>query len=70
MIVIEFVVPGGKEPNAAATKAIIEYCTKRGVVVISCGTYGNCVRLLPALSISDEQLRDGLGVLAEAIRSI
>ena len=70
MLVIEFVEPGTKNPNATLTKAVIDYCTKRGVVVISCGTYGNCIRLLPALTISDEQLRDGLGVLAEAIRAL
>lgn len=70
MIAVEFVEPGTMTPNATATKAVIEYCTKRGVVVISCGTYGNCVRLLPPLIISDEQLDDGLAVFEEAIRSI
>lgn len=70
MIAVEFVEPGTLTPNAAATKAVIEYCTKRGVIVISCGTYGNCVRLLPPLIISDEQLDDGLAVFEEAIRSI
>jgi len=70
MIAVEFVEPGTLTPNTAATKAVIEYCTKRGVVVISCGTYGNCVRLLPPLIISDEQLDDGLAVFEEAIRSI
>ena len=70
MLVVEFVEPGTKAPNAALTKAVIDYCTKRGVVVISCGTYGNCIRLLPSLTITDEQLRDGLGVLAEGIRQL
>ena len=70
MIAVEFVEPGTVTPNAPATKAVIEYCTKRGVVVISCGTYGNCVRLLPPLIISDEQLDDGLAIFEEAIRSL
>lgn len=70
MIAIEFVEPGTVTPNPAATKAVIEYCTKRGVIVISCGTYGNCVRLLPPLIISDEQLDDGLSVFEEAVRSL
>ena len=70
MLVVEFVEPGTKTPNAALTKAVIDYCTKRGVVVISCGTYGNCIRLLPSLTITDEQLRDGLGVLVEGIRKL
>jgi len=70
MLVVEFVEPGTKTPNAALTKAVIDYCTKRGVVVISCGTYGNCIRLLPSLTITDVQLRDGLGVLVEGIRKL
>ena len=40
-----------------------------GVVAISCGTYGNVVRLLPPLVITDEQLADGLDVLGAAVRS-
>jgi len=70
MLVVEFVEPGTKTPNAALAKAVIEYCTKRGVVVIACGTYGNCIRLLPSLTITDDQLRDGLGVLVEGLRKL
>jgi len=70
MLVVEFVEPGTKTPNAALTKAVIDYCTKRGVIVISCGTYGNCIRLLPSLTITDEQLRDGLSVLVEGIHKL
>jgi 4-aminobutyrate aminotransferase / (S)-3-amino-2-methylpropionate transaminase / 5-aminovalerate transaminase len=70
MVAIELVEPGTTTPNAAAVKAIVSYCTQRGVVVISCGTYGNVLRLLPPLVITDEQLADGLAVLAEAVRSV
>jgi 4-aminobutyrate aminotransferase/(S)-3-amino-2-methylpropionate transaminase len=70
MIAVEFVQPGTHTPNAAAVKSVIEYCTKRGVVTISCGTYGNVVRLLPPLVITDEQLDDGLSVLGEAIAAL
>ena len=70
MIAVEFVQPGTHTPNAAAVKSVIDYCTKRGVVTISCGTYGNVVRLLPPLVITDEQLDDGLSVLGEAIANL
>ena len=69
MVAMEFVNPGTKEPNAAAAKAIVNYCNQQGVLAISCGTFGNVVSLLPPLIISDEQLADGLGVLAAAVRS-
>ena len=35
-----------------------------GVIVLSCGTYGNVLRFLPPLTISDELLEEGLDVLA------
>jgi 4-aminobutyrate aminotransferase/(S)-3-amino-2-methylpropionate transaminase len=69
MVAIELIEPGTKTPNAAAANAIIAYCRSQGVVAISAGTYGNVVRLLPPLVITDEQLADGLAVLAEAVRS-
>ena len=40
-----------------------------GVVVLTCGTDGNVIRLLPPLSISDDLLREGLGVIAEALEA-
>ena len=69
MLAMELVNPGTKEPNAAAAKAIVTYCNQQGVIVLACGTDGNVIRLLPPLVISDEQLADGLGVLAAAVRS-
>jgi 4-aminobutyrate aminotransferase/(S)-3-amino-2-methylpropionate transaminase len=69
MIAFELVEPGTKNPNASAAKAIVNYCNQNGVIAISCGTYGNVIRLLPPLVITDEQLADGLSVLASAVRS-
>jgi 4-aminobutyrate aminotransferase/(S)-3-amino-2-methylpropionate transaminase len=70
MVAIELIEPGTKTPNVAATKAIIAYCQQQGVVALACGTYGNVIRLLPPLIISDEQLEDGLSVLGAAVRSV
>jgi len=69
MVAIELIEPGTMTPNPAAAKAIVSYCNQEGVVVLACGTWGNVIRLLPALSISDEQLADGLGVLSAAVRA-
>jgi 4-aminobutyrate aminotransferase/(S)-3-amino-2-methylpropionate transaminase len=70
MVAIELVEPGTKNPNAAAAKGIVKYCNDHGVIALACGTYGNVIRLLPPLVITDEQLADGLGVLAAAVRSV
>lgn len=69
MIAIEFVQPGSKEPNAELTGKVARYCHENGVVILTCGTYGNVIRLLPPLVISDELLNDGVDVLAAGIRA-
>jgi 4-aminobutyrate aminotransferase/(S)-3-amino-2-methylpropionate transaminase len=66
---MELIEPGTTSPNASAAKAIVNYCNQQGVIVLACGTYGNVIRLLPALVISDEQLADGLDVLSAAVRA-
>lgn len=68
MVAIEFVKPGGKEPDAELTKKVAAQCMEDGVLILTCGTYGNVIRLLPPLVISDELLTDGFDVLEAAIR--
>ncbi|WP_336854609.1 4-aminobutyrate--2-oxoglutarate transaminase [Sinomonas albida] len=73
MLAIEFVKAGSatstKQPDAEVTKKIADYCLKEGVIILTCGTYGNVIRLLPPLVIGDELLADGLDVLEAAIRA-
>lgn len=69
MIAIELVRPGTLEPDAALAKAVVAACAAEGVLTLSCGSFGNVVRLLPALVISDELLADGLDVLEGALRA-
>jgi 4-aminobutyrate aminotransferase / (S)-3-amino-2-methylpropionate transaminase / 5-aminovalerate transaminase len=57
-----------KEPlGAEPMNAIVRRCLENGVIVLTAGTYGNVVRLLPPLTIDDALLEDGLNVLDEAI---
>jgi 4-aminobutyrate aminotransferase/(S)-3-amino-2-methylpropionate transaminase len=60
--------PVTKEPLAAEQMgAIARGALERGVVVLTAGTYGNVVRLLPPINIEEALLEDGLNVLDEAI---
>lgn len=68
MVALEFVKPGGIEPDAELTKKIAAECLEQGVLILTCGTYGNVVRLLPPLVIGDELLADAFDVLEAAIR--
>ena len=70
MQAIELVKPGTKDPNPEAMNAIVKYCQSKGVLVLTAGTYGNVVRFLPPIVITDELLRDALGVLEEALASL
>jgi len=57
-----------KEPlDAARMGAITSAALAQGVVVITAGTYGNVVRLLPPINIDDALLADGLDVLEDAV---
>ena len=67
MQAIELVESGSKTPAAALTGAIAKYAGEQGVILLTCGTYGNVIRFLPPLSISDELLREGLQIVADAL---
>jgi len=66
MMAIELTTPGTLEPDAARTARVAAYCHAQGVVVLTCGTWGNVFRFLPPLSISDELLEEAFDVVAEA----
>lgn len=70
MQALEFVIPGGIEPHPTALSTILKYCQDNGVLILSAGTYGNVIRLLPPLVISEDLLRDALDVLDKAIASV
>ncbi len=57
-----------KEPlEPAATNAIIARCLSQGLIVLSAGTYGNVIRLLPPINIEDGLLEDGLSIIEDAL---
>lgn len=67
MIAAEFVDPTTGEPDAALTGAVAKACIAQGVIVLTCGTYGNVIRFLPPLAIPDALLHEGIDVLATAL---
>jgi 4-aminobutyrate aminotransferase / (S)-3-amino-2-methylpropionate transaminase / 5-aminovalerate transaminase len=64
MIAVEFVKPDNAEPDPKLTNALANAAIAAGVIVLTAGTFGNVVRFLPPLTISDELLSEGLEVLA------
>jgi 4-aminobutyrate aminotransferase len=58
------------EQTPDRAKAIVEAAFERGLLLLACGLYGNVVRLLPALTISDEDLDEGLALLEESLSAV
>ena len=65
MIAVELVYQDSTDPDPGFTTAVATAAREKGVIVLTCGTYGNVLRFLPPLTISDELLNEGLDVLAE-----
>jgi 4-aminobutyrate aminotransferase/(S)-3-amino-2-methylpropionate transaminase len=59
-----------REPAEAEAKQIVQFCYEHGLVVLSTGSYGNVIRLLMPLVITDEQFEEGLDVLEAALDSV
>ncbi|MCS5731400.1 4-aminobutyrate--2-oxoglutarate transaminase [Herbiconiux moechotypicola] len=67
MLAIELVDPETGAPDAGLTARVIAASHAQGLVLLGCGTFGNVIRFLPPLTLSDELALDGLGVLRDAL---
>ncbi|NLS09584.1 4-aminobutyrate--2-oxoglutarate transaminase [Nesterenkonia sp. MY13] len=70
MLAIELVDPATGAPDAQLTNTAAEAARSAGVITLTCGTYGNVIRFLPPLTISDELLSEGIGVVVDAIAEV
>jgi 4-aminobutyrate aminotransferase / (S)-3-amino-2-methylpropionate transaminase / 5-aminovalerate transaminase len=69
-VAVELVEPGSKAPDPDATQAVAKACHAEGLVVLTCGTYGNVLRFLPPLVIPDHLLDEGLTILENAFANL
>jgi 4-aminobutyrate aminotransferase/(S)-3-amino-2-methylpropionate transaminase len=70
MVAIELVKPGTLQPDAAAAAQVAKACHRAGLLVLTCGTFGNVLRFLPPLVIGEALLNEGLSVLEEAFAGL
>lgn len=72
MLAMEFV--ADRESRAPVAPEVVLHITqetlKRGLITIRAGLYGNCLRLLPPLNLDDEQIDEGMAIVAEAVRIV
>jgi 4-aminobutyrate aminotransferase len=68
MNAVEFNVPGSKMPNAEFTNKVREKALTKGLILLTCGVYGNVIRFLAPLTIQDEVFSEALDILEETLR--
>jgi 4-aminobutyrate aminotransferase / (S)-3-amino-2-methylpropionate transaminase / 5-aminovalerate transaminase len=68
MVAIELCKNGDvNQPDAELTKRIVQQATRRGLVLLSCGTYGNVIRILVPLTAADALVNEGLDILEASL---
>ncbi len=70
MLAIEFTEPGTDNPRSDIVPVITAYAIKKGLLLLSAGTYGNVLRFLPAVVTSDELLLDAVAIIDEALATL
>ncbi|MFN4129073.1 MAG: aminotransferase class III-fold pyridoxal phosphate-dependent enzyme, partial [Paracoccaceae bacterium] len=67
MVAVEFANPGTKEPDAGFTARVRAEAQKRGLILLTCGVYGNVVRFLAPITIPDAHFAEGLDILDASV---
>ncbi len=71
MLGLEFVIdPESRQPNPAFVNNLVQEAVRRGLMIESAGTYGNVIRFLAPLTMTDEQLAAGLDILEASIQAL
>jgi 4-aminobutyrate aminotransferase/(S)-3-amino-2-methylpropionate transaminase len=59
-----------REPAVQEAKKLVQLCYDKGLIILSCGTYGNVIRTLMPLVITQEELDKGLSILEESFKEL
>jgi 4-aminobutyrate aminotransferase len=68
MVAVEFMKPGTREPDTEFTKQVQARALEKGLLLLSCGMYGNVIRFLFPLTITDALMEEALSILESALR--
>jgi 4-aminobutyrate aminotransferase len=58
------------QPDEGSAKAVIKAAAQRGLLLLSCGTFGNVVRWIPPLVVTESQIAEGLSIFARALETL
>ena len=68
MIGVEMSLPGERVPAPEIVKHIQKACLARNLLLLNCGTYGNVIRWIPPLVVTEQQINEGLAIFEEAVQ--
>lgn len=57
-------------PDADLAKALVQLAARNGLILLSCGVYGNVIRFLMPLTASDAIVSEGLDILERSLREL
>jgi len=69
MVAIELIA-GGEQPDAELTRRLVAEAARRGLILISCGTYANVIRIMVPLTASDALVDEGLKILSDSLDAV
>lgn len=67
MVAVEFANPATQEPDAGFTNRVRTEAQKRGLILLTCGIYGNVVRFLAPITIPDAHFAEAMDILEAAV---
>jgi 4-aminobutyrate aminotransferase/(S)-3-amino-2-methylpropionate transaminase len=68
MLAMTMVKGPDKEPASDQAKELVAYCAEKGLIILSCGMYGNVIRTLVPFVITEDQLTKGLSILEQGLK--
>ncbi len=69
MVGVEFRTPERK-PDKPTTKAVIQACQQRNLLLLTCGSYDNIIRWIPPLIVTEKQIDEAASIFAEALKEV
>jgi 4-aminobutyrate aminotransferase len=69
MIGVEFR-SADRKPDKVTTKAVVQACLDRKLMLLTCGTYDNVIRLIPPLVVTEKQINEAADIFVDSLRSV
>ncbi len=69
MVAVEFNTPGGKEPDAGFATRVKDEAQKRGLILLTCGVYGNVIRFLAPITVPDDVFSEALDIIEDSMKA-